>query len=122
MGRAKRVVMERAGIAKLLEAEARAKEIIEGAKKERAALQKQSKLEAEQSIAEFKAAKDAEYKQLTSSVDTSDYAKSLNANVDKEIAQMQAESKKSIEEISDMLLRYTGEVDTSVHKNNRVKA
>ncbi len=65
---------ERAGIAKLLEAEARAKEIIEAAKKgeekrgvcvargvddvpclaERTALQKQSKLEADQSIAEFK--------------------------------------------------------------------
>ena len=38
---------------------------------ERAALQKQSKQEADQSIAEFKASKDAEYKQLTSSVDTS---------------------------------------------------
>merc|ERR1711916_70225 len=110
MGRAKRVVMERAGIAKLLEAEAKAKEIIEAAKKERSALQKQSKLEADQSIAEFKEAKDAEYKQLTSAVDTSDYAKGLNDNVDKEIAQMRADSKKHVEEISDMLLRYTGKL------------
>jgi hypothetical protein len=42
---------------------------------ERNTLQKQSKQEADDSIAEFKATKEAEYKQMTSSIDTSDYAK-----------------------------------------------
>lgn len=85
------------------------------------ALQKQSKLEAEQAIAEFKEAKEAEYKQMTSSIDTSEYAKALNDNVDKEIEQMRIDAKKNVDEICDMLLKYTGEVDTSVHKNNQKK-
>merc|ERR1712169_105200 len=113
------VIMERAGIAKLLAAEAEAKEIIEGAKRERAALQKQSKLEAEQAIAEFKEAKDQEYEQLTSSVDTSDYAKGLNDQVDKEIEQMRKDAKKNVAEITELLLKYTGDVDVSVHRNNQ---
>ncbi len=42
---------------------------------ERAALQKQSKIEADQSIAEFKASKDAEHKKITASIDTTDFSK-----------------------------------------------
>jgi hypothetical protein len=46
----------------------------------------------------------------------------LNDDVDKQIAQMKIDSKKSVDEICDLLLKHTGEVDTSVHKNKEVKA
>jgi hypothetical protein len=42
--------------------------------------------------------------------------------VDKEIAQMKIDSKKSVDQVCDSLLKHTGEVDTSVHKNKEVKA
>ena len=80
-------------------------------------MQKQSKTEADQAIADYKAQKEAEYKQATSSVDTSDYAKSLNDNVDKEIAKMRQDSKKNVEEVSKVLLQYVVDVDVSIHKN-----
>jgi hypothetical protein len=84
-------------------------------------LQKQSKIEADQSVAEFKASKEAEYKKLTTSVDTSEFSKELNANTDKEIAQMKVESKKTVDDISELLLQHVIDVDLQVHKN-KVKA
>ncbi len=67
------------------------------------------------------ASKDAEYKKMTSSVDTSDYAKTLNAETDREIEQMKSESKKTVEEIAALLLHHVSTVDATVHKN-KVKA
>ncbi len=54
-------------------------------------------------------------------MDTSDYAKTLNAQTDKEIAQMKVESTKTVDEIADLLLHHVATVDTTVHKN-KVKA
>lgn len=85
-------------------------------------LAKQSKQEADQAIAEFKATKEAEHKQITASVDTSDFSKDLNAKTDKEIAAMKAESKSSLDEITALLLQYVAEVNTDVHINNQTKA
>ncbi len=58
---------------------------------------------------------------MSSSVDTSDYSKVLNAQTDKEIEQMKIESNKTVDEIADLLLHHVAAVDATVHKN-KVKA
>lgn len=85
-------------------------------------MQKQSKLEAEEAIAEFKATKEAEHKQITASIDTSDFSRTLNERTDKEIAEMKVSSKKSLDEITELLLKYVGDVNTDVHVNNQKAA
>jgi hypothetical protein len=72
-------------------------------------------------IAPWTASKEAEYKKMSSSVDTSDFAKQLNAETDKEIEQMKVESNKTVDEIADLLLHHVSSVDATVHKN-KVKA
>lgn len=86
---------------------------------ERTVLQKQSKQEADQAIADFKAEKQAEYQKQTESVDTSDFSKDLNSKMDKEIAKMIKDSEGQVDPVVEMLLKFVGEVNTDVHINNQ---
>ncbi len=46
-------------------------------------------------------------------------AQKLNEQTDTEIAAMKTDSKKSLDEISHLLLRYVADVNTDVHVNNQ---
>jgi len=105
------------GIKQLLEAETKAQEIVTKARKEKTALLKQAKDEADKDIAEYKTKKQKEFQDYSSKhLDgTTAIAQQLSASTAEQITKIQKEQVANGEKVIDLLLKFVSDVDTSVN-------
>eukprot|EP01133_Synstelium_polycarpum_P010700 gene10700-12445_t len=107
--------MSEAGIKKLLDAERKAQETITAARQDRTQKLKQAQQEADKEIKLFKEAKDKEFKEYESKFlgMTSANAADLSTTVVKEVEIIRQKTAQHKDEVVDMLLKFTTEVNTT---------
>jgi V-type H+-transporting ATPase subunit G len=100
------------GIKQLLEAEQKAQEIVNKARKDRVALLKQAKEEAEKEVAEYKAKRTIEYEAYAKKhlSGTENYTKQLSIQSEEQIRKQEADLKSNSEEVINILLKFVEDV------------
>jgi len=102
------------GIKQLLDAEQKAQEIVNIARKEKVALIKKAQDDAEREINEYKAQRQAEFEgyERTHLAGTQGYQTQLAIQTDEQIKTLDAQLKKSGSQVVDLLLKLLQEVDS----------
>jgi len=102
------------GIKQLLEAEGKAQEIVNKARKDKVALIKQAHDEAEKEVAEYRAKRNKEFEAFsrTHLSGTDMYTKQLAVQTDEQISKASIDIKSHAEEVIDFLLKVVADVKT----------
>jgi len=104
------------GIKQLLEAEGKAQEIVNNARKAKQALLKQARDDAEREIKEYYTTRQNEFDQYQKQhlAGTGTYAQQLAVTTDTQIKSTQEAIEKNRDKVIDLLLNFTSEVYTEV--------
>ena len=107
------------GVKQLLDAEKRAAERVEEARRKKIQTMKRAKAEAEQDIAKFREEKEAEFRNRaqTDAGSSNDDSAAINKDLEEKLATLKTSVKKNEKEVIDTLINIVCDIKLQVHEN-----